>query len=364
MTTQPPTPQTPRVLLVSSNGPTCGIAEHSRQLMSTCWSDPSVSLRLSATALDPQAAAEEWVDAMGPPYTAKREGGPPFNILHLNYHRGLHSRWTPDSLRDFLRQFEPAPKVVITFHDTYEQHTPSDLAWGLRDVCDAMVVHEDCDLRYWQTARPDPGVDAGELCSKVLYWRQGVPARQAPLARRDVAWRPSLGVFGHDFPWKNYDTCATLAQYLGWSFTYVGPRLSTAREEGLRTLSGDAASFWYDPSSETAVSALTMCSATAFLYTCANSGTSGAIRWGLAAGRPVLATHGCRQFRDLEETPHNAVQWVESLSMQHLAERLTAAPTLDGWSIPALQLAALDSWANLGRKYAALYRALLSGGRP
>jgi hypothetical protein len=55
---------------------------------------------------------------------------------------------------------------------------------------------------------------------------------------------------------------------------------------------------------------LAECKATAFAYMGANGGISGAVRLGLATGKPTVISQ-CRQFRDLLENYRDSVHVIE-----------------------------------------------------
>jgi hypothetical protein len=330
----------PRVLLATSVDPTCGIAEHSRQLMR----HTPVSIDAYAEALDP-AWTLEYLRVVDPP-----------GILHLNYHRGLHSRWTGPALQAVRTQV-PQLRVVVTWHDTYERHDPDDPLWQVASVADHVVVHEPCDLLELRPGRTS-------------YWRQGVPDPASPAALRMHSLYPILGLFGHDFPWKNFEPICRIAAECGWGVCHVGPRLAPAREEALRIAADQRFETWPDQDSRTAVSVLAACDASAFLYTCANSGTSGAIRWGIAAGKPVFAQRGCRQFRDLQALdmiePDRAnplpiptgITWT---TLETFADDLAWLGPAGTWDSRIVRLRTQESWRHLGQRYAALYQRLVDG---
>jgi hypothetical protein len=106
---------------------------------------------------------------------------------------------------------------------------------------------------------------------------------------------------------------------------------------------------------------LAVCDATAFVYNNCNTGTSGAIRQGIAARKPVIASTfpAGRQFRDLQSDPlaSRVITWIEP-GLDQLVKALSEvkiAP-LDAGMVA---LAAQDSWTNVGKNYARLYRSLL-----
>lgn len=307
------------VFLVTSEGQ-CGIAEHSAYLREAVYAaDTSIQIRGIPESLDPK-----WFFA---------QTFAPFpQIVHLNYHAALHSRWTPEHVKEFrLRGLA----VVITYHDTgvpnseqcHRLFEATQLAGSAYIGKGAFVVHEPCaDL---------PGA---------LYWRQGVPAPEWPHHAWRMPGRPVVGTVGFDFPWKNFNLLVEAAAIAGWSTEIIAPKDGT-----------------FMPRSEV-VARLSGCDATAFLYHTHNTGTSGAIRMGLAARKPVIASkfpYG-RQFRDLQDDDLAArvITWVEP-NLEQVVEalsRVRIAP-LDAGMV---RLAERDSWANLGKRYADLYRSLLA----
>jgi hypothetical protein len=322
-----------RVALITSDG-RCGIAEHSNMLMQYVQqADPEIEF-----VGDPA-----WLDPIR--YFADSPGGDPprTDLVHLNYHRGLHSRWTPDVVSRVGR------KVVITFHDTYETQ-PDRLPWDLLDACDAMIVHEPCDL-YLSRG------------NKVHYWRQGVPEPNGTigLPHRHRHVRPIVGTCGFAFPWKGFELLCDAAALVGWGVLICSHNATDAQ-----VLDWQVRNPWVEVdrnylSTPDLIARLSTCDATAFLYSCANSGTSGAIRLGIAAGKPLLATEGCRQFRDLMELEWGehpgAVCWT-SVDVSAVSRWLSCMP-LGRFGPTVVALREQDSWRHLGKKYAALYRSLV-----
>jgi glycosyltransferase involved in cell wall biosynthesis len=324
-----------RVLLVTSEG-ACGIAEHSAYLREAVRAaDPSIDLYGNPELLDP-AALRYAISA-------------PPDIIHLNYHAALHSRWTPEVVRGLK------VPVVITYHDTGVPNSAQCRA--LFVVADAFVVHE----------------PAEDLLG-AIYWRQGVPdwsasvVRYAGLGRPPERWehppfigfkrhddQPVLGTVGFPFPWKNYDLLASATARAGWALVLLAPTATPedcARWQALNPHTLIRTDF---VPRDAVVAYLAGCDATAFLYAGCNTGTSGAIRQGLAARKPVLA-NDCRQFRDLWLDPlaSRALTSVEA-HPQALVDALMEVP-IQRVSPAVCAAAEQDSWADLGRRYADLYR--------
>ena len=329
-----------KVALIDSDRERCGIREHSNLLRAAvAAADPGIEIVSDPAWLDPQT-----FQLPMPP-----------DVVHLNYHRALHSRWTPLEVQTLA----PA-KVVITFHDTYETQ-PDSLPWNLLQVSDAMIVHEPCDLlelsqEPW-TGKPLPN-------PKVHYWRQGVPEPDGQRGPRSPDWnsRPIVGTCGFAFPWKGFELLCDAAASVGWSVLILSHNATDEQVADWHQRNSWAYVVREYLSTAAMIAYLAECDATAFLYTCQNSGTSAAIRLGIAAGKPLLATAGCRQFRDLQEIDRmvnlTGIRWIRAES--EVVQRALAQVTLERFSSPMVQLREKDSWRHLGAKYAALYRSLVA----
>jgi hypothetical protein len=314
-----------RVLLATSWGDHfCGIMEHSKQLIESVHAaNQGITMIPSAEALDPNVLGQT----------------PPVDILHLNYHRALHSRWTPDQVRRW-QQSGPV-KVVISWHDSWGELPPDQLSQDLCAVADAFIVHEPCQ-----------GLE------KAIYWRMGVPVYEGDGFKANWAGaRPVLGTVGFDFGWKNYDRLAEITAEVGWAFTIVAPEMAEARQDQLRAKNSHM-EFHIGVVDPMPIAYLRGCDATAFMYTCGNSGQSAAILQGIAARKPVYALETCRQFRALRCIENSyAIRWVETF--EGLLDRLLDDdfPRLDSQIVA---LADQESWTRLGHKHAALYQRLVA----
>lgn len=322
------------VLLVSSWNVPCGIAEHSAMLVEAVRAaDPSIRGTI-CEHLDP-------AELIGKPFWEPAHAHRP-DLLWLNYQAGLLSQWTPEWVQRF-REF--GIPIGITYHDTGVPN--SDQCKAMHAVADAFVIHEPCDDL--------PGA---------IYWRQGVPAAQVSSYAAyqtcilGLLHPPVLGSVGFPFPWKNYGLMADAAREAGWSFLCLA---AGASDEFTRDI------LWRNPRSHVVstftprrevVSLLAGCDATMFLYMTAGTGTSAAIRQGIAARKPVLATlvAGCRMFRDLEGEP--AIRWLADLTVPGLAKALSRVNGM-GFDGGIVELAERDSWAKLGVKYARLFHQLV-----
>lgn len=347
-----------RVLLVTSWNTPCGIAEHSRLLKaSVAQADPKIEILPDSEGLDP-----------GYVFSDRRLSTERWDLIHLNHHDGLHSRWTPGHVRELTAAGIP---VLVTYHDTRAQLADCPKLEALAQVASSVVVHE-----------PVEGL-------KAIYWRQGVPsAAQQPANYNDPRGRwnpyrastdrslfdgmfsafpqqPVLGTVGFNFPWKNYDRLAQITGEEGWALVLLSNNATEEDEARWRALNSSILVVRKFLPQEVVINYLAGCDATAFMYECANTGTSGAIRQGIAARKPVIALSSCRQFRDLydldvaRDTWDQSIVWVRSWT--ELPHRLGEIQPHHYYA-PSHRLAHAESWTTLGANYAKLYR-LLAGAR-
>jgi glycosyltransferase involved in cell wall biosynthesis len=320
------------ILCIDSANDHCGIREYSRYLEAHL--DPARFIwRRHQGWLDPQNFFGH--------YALRQYQGP--QVVWLNYHAALHSRWTPATI-DQLRLLEVP--VVVTYHDTGVPNSTQCLnLYAAVDHPDwsqsAFIVHEPCDDL--------PGA---------IYLRQGVPSWQPPrhYFDRDRYNRPLVGTVGFPFPWKNYDLLCRASALAGWSTLLLAPGATDDQVLAWATLNPYIEVIREFLPASSVVSYLAGCDATAFLYMCANTGTSGAIRQGLAARKPLLATRGCRQFRDLEGD--YAIRWLSDLSPEGVASALSSLP-ITSLDAGIHRIAERDSWATQAKRYAQVFESVL-----
>jgi hypothetical protein len=247
--------------------------------------------------------------------------------------------------------------VVVTYHDTTagvsDQPSSAKLK-AFTQVASSTIVHE----------------PVGDI--KAIYWRQGVPdAAGGPWkygvghhegdAFKAYYQQPVLGTVGFNFPWKNYDRLCQVTAEAGWAMVILSNNATTddvVRWQGLNPYTQVVGGFI---TAEHAIARLAGCDATAFAYECANTGTSGAIRLGIAARKPVLAFQHCRQFRDLLLDPLGrlSLHWIDSWDT--LKVELNHTLVSGRYEPGIVALAHQDSWQKLGYQHAALYHALVHG---
>lgn len=323
-----------KVHAVTSWDTDCGIAEYARHLQEASQAQGlPVEFTMDSRWLDPSAF---FSTTMAFP-----------DVVWLNYHAGLHSRWTPEHVRWLQDKHVP---VVITYHDTYDGETTqnSPQCKALFQVANAFIVHE-------------PVADL----EGAIVLRQGIPDLYGVVQRDWRAmggWdRPTLGTVGFPFPWKNYDRLAQVTGDLGWGLLLIAPRSTDDDVERWRRLNPwTTVAQAFLPASHV-VGLLASCHVTAFMYECYNTGTSGAIRQGIAARKPVYALAGCRQFRDLlraeevEESHNYLIRWCESFD--DLRKGLKTDPLVP-WDPGIVWLAERDSWRQQAKRYAAIFAAV------
>lgn len=317
-----------RVLVVNSDRRACGIAEHTAMLMeaveATGFRQPDTVFSATPEALDPYRLLydTDWVKY-------------PWDVVHLNYHMALHSRW---GVEQIAKVQALGAKVLLTLHDSGVPN--SDQAKALCRQADYFIVHEPYD----------------DLPAHGEYLRMGVPDWQR--AYTHASDRPKLGAVGFPFPWKGFNELALVTAQCGWDFFLIAP---TATEEQVlrwRDLNPRTVVRTGFAPREFVVSWLAGCDATAATYSCANTGQSGAILQCLAARKPVIAFSHCRQMRALNLDPlgHEAICWCEDY--EGVADALRFRVPIGRFDPGIVALAEQDSWAHVGRRYAEIYKEL------
>lgn len=325
-----------RILLVTSWNTPCGIADFSQQWQENVQAvDRSVIVTPSAEALDPAWALE------------RLEG---YAWVYLQHHDALHSRWQPEHIIEIHRR---GIRVGVEYHDTFDGITApnSHKARSLNALADAFVVHEPvADLEGAVLIRQ--GVHAGV---RPFDWRKaGVDAGVLAYPNQ-----PILGTVGFNQGWREFGKLAELTARCGWALVLLSNN-ATAEDEAVWRATNPylfCARQWL-PAGQL-VSFLAGCDATCFIHQCANAGTSGAIRLGLAARKPVIAGES-RQYRDLRAAEGNSlIRWCAGLGdLQDVLGTIPIQPVDPG----IVFLAARDAWTVAGRRYAELLQRELRRG--
>lgn len=338
------------VYAVSSWGNACGIADYAQQLVeNTAAVAPEIHLHTAAAArfLDPKELL------LGASVLVPVGVNEPPDVVWLNHHDGLHSRWTA---RDVRQLQASGVKVVVTYHDTYAGTPDQPNSKKAHELCndaDAFIVHEPVeDLPGAILIRQ--GIHAGTGHYKWDQSRPGYTNRRR-YAFQAYPHQPVLGTIGFNFPWKNFDRVAQVSAACGWALVILSNNATEEDEARWRGLNPNLLCIREFLPQDAAVSYLTGCDATIFAYECANSGTSGAIRQGIAARKPVIAWENCRQFRDLYGHT-TGVHWCHGFDwLPAVLANTPIAPCHPG----IVALAQHDSWTNAARRYAEIFHAVV-----
>lgn len=326
-----------RVCLVTTWDTPCGIAEHAAYLAAAVLEAAPAKIEIQ---IEPNLHPAAIVAARA------RVA----DVLHLNYHAALHSQWTPVGVAQAQAL---GYRVIVTWHDSGVPNSAACRA--MYAVADEFIVHEPCDdlpnAHTWPQGVPGPS-------SPYFFGTAGADGPD-DFSFKAYAQQPVIGSAGFAFPWKNFDLLAAASAEAGWALLLIAPGATPADVARWRALNPASAILPTFVGRSALGSYLAGCDATAFLHTCANTGTSGSIRLGLAARKPVLAAvpAACRQFRDLYEDPvgRRAVTWLERLDHDSVVDAIADIRIAEIDPLVA-RLAARDSWQQLGRRYAALYR--------
>lgn len=338
-----------KILIVTSwHTHGCGIEEHSKLLIEYATrANPALRFLPGNVTHHPEVIREmATVDDV--------------DVVHLNYHAALHSRWGVDEI---TRLQDDGHKVIVTYHDTGVPN--SEQCRAICAAADVAIVHEPFDdlhgdIRYWRMGVPErtsDGMHFGTASRLSSQWQQdrGIEFLRYP-------GQPVLGSIGFPFPWKNFDLLLKVTASLGWACLLITPTASPEQLHAWRALNPDCYLNPHFLTQPQVTGLLAGCDATAFPYVTHNTGQSGAILQGIAARKPVLAFSTCRQFRALyeDEIGRRAIRWAETVGdlTRHL---LYLNPVRYDPGIVAL--AQQDSWVGLGMKYADLYQEV-AGGDP
>lgn len=315
------------VTMVSTAGIACGIAEYGAYLKAAVEAaDPDIYIgvqqNLHPVGVLQQEILPDWV--------------------LLNYHAALHSQWHPTHVQEVQRR---GAKVLIVYHDSGVPN--SGQCKGLHAVADCFVVHE--------PAEDLPGA---------VYLRQGVQAGASPwmysrASPRYGGWlaypdQPILGTTGFNQPWREFDRIAEVSAACGWAVVILSANATEEDEARWRRLNPHLECHRAFLPVDQVVSRLVGCDATIFIHACANTGTSGAIRLGLAARKPLIAFPS-RQYRDLEEDDEgrSLIDWCDDFGDLPWALSQIRIQRVD----PGIAwLAARDGWDRQGATFARLLR--------
>lgn len=304
----------PTVLAVTSTG-VCGIADHTDQMLSSL---------IGVAFLTPSA------DSLDPTWVLHRTDL--FTVCWINHHDALHSRWTVADVESLKLA---SKRVVVTWHDSKPDGN-SEKAKAFCALADAFLVHEPvADL---------PGS---------IYLRQGIHRGMSPWQYLFPMHQPILGTVGFNQGWRAFDRLAEVTAENGWALVILSCNATAADEARWREKNPSLYCERRWLATSQVVAHLTGCDATAFVHQCANNGTSGTIRLGIAARKPVIALES-KQYRDLKESEYSGcIEWCEDF--EELGW-LLGQVRIQRTDPLVVRLATADSWERQGRRYAELLR--------
>lgn len=331
-----------RIAAITSAG-ACGIADYSDQLRAALDKiDPEVGVDAETAWLQPTAFFG-WMNG---------QWGYKPDVVWINHHAALHAAWAPEHVRALQEQGIP---VVATLHDTRagtSDSRNSEQLMHLYTVCDETVVHEPvADMPEAHYIRHGVPTATG-----AMQYGRGIAGIEGGCLFKAYEAQPVLGTVGFDFPWKNLSRLVQASADAGWAMVILSNNATADREAEWRAMNPALLCVRkFLPQSE-AIAYLTGCDATCFAYECANNGTSGAIRQGLGARKPVIAWRGCRQWRDLFDADGaDAIRWCQDFD--HLQRVLREIP-IQRIDPGIVWLAERDSWPKQAAKYLDIFRSV------
>lgn len=333
-------PKPIRVLFVTSQNPHCGIREYGEYVLEAIKEFPEVEV---VPHNDPDA---------------HQLGLPDCDIIHVSHQAALHSSWREEQVAEYQKH---GYLVTVTQHDTFETWEIM-LDRGMPNFlsANALILHEPVKglMEGWkgkELVEYFPGPKAENVPyyadvewehENVHYFQQGVlpQTEKVPYVAKNT-----LGTVGFDFPWKNFELGARETEKAGWNYLVISPGMVDSRVEEIKALNPNSMLITSWLNAKEVVEVLSGCTATAFLYVTGNSGTSGAIRMGIGARRPVIAFCS-RQNRDL--AMEKGIDWLRNDA--HLGELLEKYGRGEGMEerVEAVKkIAERDSWRNLAMRY-------------
>jgi len=306
-----------RICLLTSSDERCGVAVYGQHLMVAL---PEVKWTV--------IGHREWLGVLLDE----------FDLVVVNYEPGLFPALMP------RRAFVKGQKTILIMHTS---HAGDNHNW-LTHQFNRVVVHEPTTegFDFIPMATPAP-LTNDELVETADMRRIGFSFK--------------LGTVGFPFPWKGFDEVADAAKMMGGHALVIAPKSEhkgadwLGNAERLRAKGAFVATKWMDE--RYVLKMLNCCDCIVFAYHGCNPGISGAVRLGLACGRPVVVTK-CRMFRDLEAYA-DEIGVAESPSAQDIYNAVEKMVT-EEWKLPKRVLAETN-WEVVGRKYLELFNGCIQG---
>lgn len=296
-----------RVALVTTWNERCGIAEYAKNLVQHVT---GVDFKIVARPGSISEINAQCADC---------------DIVHINYEPGLFGFVSPTDVGSLRGQ---GKYTVLTLHTSHagDNRTPFTVMF------DKVVVPEKTTEGF--VCIPHGMPDAPELSSHV----------DADL----------IGTCGFPFPWKGFHQVAMAAELLHKRALVIAPESGHANTEAMRQVvmqSNPSAIYVTGWATEAQIAfSLSTCAVTVFAYQGGNYGISGAVRMGLAAGRPIVLTRN-RQFSDLYDY-EDEIEFIDSPSPEAVAEGVQRV--LTNGKRPKKVLADM-SWSRCAELYRKVY---------
>lgn len=303
-----------KVALVTTWGERCGIAEYAKELVASC---PGVEFKIIGRPWEITQVLRESASC---------------SIVHFNYEPGLLGHIDAVQIAAMKAM---GKKTVLTLHTSHDgdNRTPFTTAF------DRTVVHEKTQEGF--TFIPNGIPD----------FRPNYPGTL-----------DALGTAGFPFPWKGFEEVAKAAQMLGKTAIVVAPDSrhwdTWSMKECVKKACPTATYVTEWLETKEVIERLAVCSCLVFAYQGGNYGISGAVRMGLATGRPVVLSR-CRQFRDLFEYD-DEIGFTRDCSAAAIVEAVQ--DTLATGKRPKRVLQDM-SWKRCGELYMNVYKDLLGENR-
>lgn len=264
-----------KVALVTTYAERCGIAEYAKSLVA------ALSGRITFDIYDRDRWDVGKIAAGG------------YDIFHLNYEAGLFTQWF--NVRELWRIKETHRPTVMTLHNS-RAHNVNPLTASF----DKVVVHEKTSDGF--THIPE-GI------------REGFNI--------DLPDRDTLGTAGFPFPHKGFKEVAETSKILGTGCFMIGPTSRHVDTDAVETAVKEInfrvtyiKEYW--PEDKVISTLRDSAGVLMFPYQGDCSGISGAVRLGLATGRPIVLTRN-QMFRDLFAY-EDEIEFAQSHNPRHLVD--------------------------------------------
>lgn len=262
-----------------------------------------------------------------------------YNVL---MHMPLDIKYTIISREDWSNNFEKLPtlaKDVDVMHIMHHGGLMGHMSPEIVAACNPCVITKQC-------IGDDAVFDAATIKTrhvKTPGWRwvpHGIATTNKP--DRHIHAKKTLGCAGVPFEGKGHLEACQIAEWTGWGVNLGIPNNPHTAQGMAGYLTGWCADHGVEPCTiytdwapeYEVVLRLAESAVNVFYYTRPANGTSGAVRMGLATGRPVIVSRHS-QFEDIIETGYvNVAENIEHAAQMVLnwQDLIDPLPLLDMWS--------------------------------